>query len=76
MDTWSGNINNWLEHGNKLPMAGTISSFGDIAVTATGSVYGIAKTSSNNYLIKSWVVGDDLLDWTEGNDIDIGDAWD
>ncbi|KUJ24686.1 uncharacterized protein LY89DRAFT_713478 [Mollisia scopiformis] len=67
VNTWSGNINDWLDQYNHpSPMANSsvnVKEYDSIAVTAIGSAFAVVKSSGNDS-IQSWQVSDDLLDWT------------
>lgn len=79
VNTWSGAINDWLEqYTNPSAMAnstGNRRSYGSVAVTATGTAFGVVKQDGQVDRIESWQVQDDTVDWSLVGDVDIGGAW-
>lgn len=79
VNTWSGAINNWLEqYNNPSAMAnstGNRRSYGSVAVTATGTAYGVVKQDGQVDGIVRWQVQDDLVDWSLVGNVDLGGAW-
>lgn len=79
VDTWSGNINNWLQYDLYPPTMTTLSgqrAFGAAAVTAIGTAFSIVGKHGEKDTIEVWQVADDMVDWTPAGNIDVGDAWD
>jgi hypothetical protein len=78
VDTWSGEINNWLQHGihpsvmTNLTRNETI--YGSVAVTATGNAFAVV-TENRNDTIQHWQVADDMIDWGLVGTVEIGSAW-
>ena len=79
VNTWSGAINDWLAQYNQ-PSAmanstGNSRSYGSLAVTATGSAFGVVKQDGQVDTIESWQVQDDMVDWSLVVNVDLGGAW-
>ena len=78
VDTWSGAINDWLEHDSHPPDMTNSSSphtYGAVAVTAFGIAFAIVSTPEQKDSIAVWQVTRNLVDWTYNGNIDVGDAW-
>ena len=54
---------------------GSGRSYGSVAVTATGTAFGVVKQDGQVDKIESWQVQDDTVDWTLVGNVDIGGAW-
>lgn len=80
VDTWSGQINDWLEHDNHpSSMANSTANaktYEAVAVTAMGQAFAAVSISDEKYIIESWQVADDMVDWSSTGTVDIGNAWD
>ena len=79
VNTWSGAINGWLEQYNQ-PSAmanstGNGRSYGSVAVTATGTAYGVVMQEGQVDSIERWQVRDDMVDWSLVGNVDLGGAW-
>jgi hypothetical protein len=79
VDTWSGAINNWLEHENH-PSAmsnstANVITYRSIAVTALGSAFAVVSQEGQEDVIEWWQVADDLVDWSFVGNVDVGSAW-
>lgn len=78
VDTWSGEINDWLQHdAHPSVMAnstrnGTI--YGSVAITAIGNAFAVV-TQNQSDTIQNWQVANDLIDWGSVGTVDIGSAW-
>jgi len=79
VDTWSGAINDWLEHethpsamSNSTANAKTYSS---IAVTAIGSAFAVVSQEGQKDMIEWSQVADDMVDWTLVGRVDVGNSW-
>jgi hypothetical protein len=79
VDTWSGAINDWLEHETH-PSAlsnstANTKAYRSIAVTAIGSAFAVVNQEGQKDMIEWAQVGDDMVDWTLVGKVDIGDSW-
>ena len=50
-------------------------SYGSVAVTATGTAYGVVKQDGQVDKIERWQVQDDMVDWSLVGNVDLGGAW-
>ena len=80
VNTWSGAINDWLEqYTHPSAMANSTTgngrSYGSVAVTATGTAYGVVKQDGQIDGIERWQVQDDMVDWSLVGNVDLGGAW-
>lgn len=50
-------------------------TYGDVAVTAIGSAFGIVKKNGQTDGIENWQVEDDTVDWKFIGNVDLGGAW-
>jgi hypothetical protein len=79
VDTWSGNINNWLQYDESPPAMTSLSNqraFGAVAVTAIGTAFSIVGMPGQKDTIGVWQAADDMVDWMAAGYIDVGEAWD
>jgi hypothetical protein len=78
VDTWSGEINDWLQHdAHPSVMANSTRNgtvYGSVAVTAIGNAFAVV-TENQSDTIQSWQVANDLIDWGSVGTVDIGRAW-
>ena len=49
--------------------------YGSVAVTATGTAFGVVKQDGQVDAIESWQVADDMVDWRLIGNVDLGGAW-
>ena len=79
VNTWSGAINDWLEQythpSAMVNSTGSGRSYGSVAVTATGTAFGVVKQDGQVDKIESWQVQDDMVDWSLVGNVDLGGAW-
>ena len=79
VNTWSGAINEWLEQYNNpsamVNSTGSARSYGSVAVTATGTAFGVVKQDGQAERIESWQVQDDTVDWSLVGNVDLGASW-
>ena len=79
VNTWSGAINDWLEqytHPSAMANStGSERSYGSVAVTATGTAFGVVQQDGQVDRIESWQVQDDTVDWSSVGTVDLGGAW-
>ena len=79
VNTWSGAINDWLEQYNNpsamVNSTGSGRSYESVAVTATGTAFGVVKQDGQADRIESWQVQDDTVDWSLVGNLDLGGAW-
>ena len=79
VNTWSGAINGWLEqyvHPSAMANStGSGRSYGSVAVTATGTAYGVVKQDGQVDSIERWQVQDDTVDWSLVGNVDLDGAW-
>ncbi|KAH6677389.1 hypothetical protein B0J14DRAFT_584150 [Halenospora varia] len=77
VDTWSGAVNDWLQHENHPSvMANSTENkqiYRSIAMTVAGKAF--AVVTSNVTEIQSWQVGDDMVDWKSIGVVDTGNVW-
>ncbi|KAE8440490.1 hypothetical protein EG329_007423 [Mollisiaceae sp. DMI_Dod_QoI] len=77
IDTWSGAINDWLQHDNHPSVMANSTqneqTYGSIAMTAAGKAFSVV--TSNVTEIQSWQVRDDMVDWASIGVVDIGNVW-
>lgn len=77
VDTWSGALNDWLQHENHPSVMGNSTeskqAYGSIAMTASRKAF--AVVTSNVTEIQSWQVSDDMVDWRPIGVVDIGNVW-
>lgn len=50
-------------------------SYGSVAVTATGTAYGVVKGDGQVDSIERWQVQDDMVDWSLVGNVDLDGAW-
>ena len=78
VDTWSGEINDWLQHDtHPSVMANSTSSekaYGSLAVTAIGNAFAVV-TENGKDTIQNWQVADDMVDWIVVGTVDVESAW-
>ncbi|MCJ1228038.1 hypothetical protein MMC12_004698 [Toensbergia leucococca] len=82
VDTWSGAINDWLEqYDHPLAMANSTTGnnggkvYGSVAVTASGSAFGVVRQEGRGDGIENWQVGNEMVDWSAVGDVDLEGAW-
>lgn len=79
VNTWSGTVDDWLEQYN-VPsvMANSTSDkkvYGAVAVTAIGNAFGVVKQIGQADTIETWLVADDMVDWSLVGNVDLGGVW-
>lgn len=79
VSTWSGAINDWLEQYNypsvMVNATGGGKSYGAVAVTATGSAFGVVKQDGHVDEIENWKLQDDMVDWSLIGNVDLSGVW-
>ncbi len=78
VDTWSGEINDWLQHdAHPSVIANSTHNrtiYGSVAVTAIGNAFAVV-TENRSDTLQNWQVADDMIDWGFVGILDIGSAW-
>ena len=83
-NTWSGEISDWLElaaypvamrNDTDGTDAGKRKSYGDVAVTATGTAFAVVMQEGEADTIEKWQVEDDVVTWDFVGIVNLGGAW-
>ncbi|KAI9697603.1 MAG: hypothetical protein M1836_004553 [Candelina mexicana] len=79
VNTWSGAINDWMKQSMQPAVMSNSQYYekvyGSVAVTATGSAFGVVKQPGHVDEIENWQVRDDLQSWTLTGNVDTGSSW-
>ena len=49
--------------------------YGSVAVTASGSAFGVVRQEGRGDGIENWQVGNEMVDWSAVGDVDLEGAW-
>lgn len=58
-----------------MNLTGRGTSYGSVAVTATGSAFGVVKQDGREDGIEHWQVEDDTVGWNLIGNVDLRGAW-
>lgn len=79
VDYWSGNINDWVYHGQQSEAisnsTGPLRTFSSPAVTSQGFGFAVVSSGGQNDTIHSWVIESDFSAWNSTGTVDIGTSW-
>jgi hypothetical protein len=79
VSTFSGQANKWLNsYEEPLPMANSTNNaktFGGLAINSVGMAFGVVSEDGTPDQLQTWLVGIDLVDWTDKGTVSLNGAW-